>query len=121
MFENAGVSDRSGPGRVQYAAAGGAIGTALLRSTKHESTGVFVFEERADWFSLRILMLLFVMTFIAVLAAIAFGFLSFQTTSERITVSIEIGKFRPIFAWLKEAASRLREKGHEYREHSRES
>jgi hypothetical protein len=61
------------------------------------------------------------MTFLSLLAAIAFGLLSFQTTSERITVSIEIEKIRPIFAWLKEAASHLREKGRDYREHSRET
>ena len=66
-------------------------------------------------------MFLFVTTFLASLAAIAFGLISFQTTSERITVSIEIEKFWPVFAWLKGAASHLREKGREYREHSRES
>ena len=66
-------------------------------------------------------MFLFVMTFISLLAAIAFGLISFQTTSERITVSLEIEKFRPVVAWLKEAASHLRDKRREYREHSRES
>jgi hypothetical protein len=66
-------------------------------------------------------MFLFVTMFLATLAAIAFGWISFQTTSERITVSLEIEKFRTVFAWLQEAASHLREKGREYREHSRES
>ncbi len=66
-------------------------------------------------------MFLFVMTFLSLLAAIAFGLISFQTTSERITVSLEIGNLRPIFAWLKEAAEHLRDKRREYREHSRES
>jgi hypothetical protein len=65
-------------------------------------------------------MFLFVTTFLSLLAAIAFGLISFQTTSERITVSLEIEKLRPVFAWLKEAASHLRDRGHEYREHSRE-
>jgi hypothetical protein len=66
-------------------------------------------------------MFLSVMTFLAVLAAIAFGFVSFQTTSERFTISFEIGKIWPAIAWLKEAASHLLEKRREYREHSRES
>ena len=63
----------------------------------------------------------FVTTFVAILAAVAFGLISFQTTTERITISLEIEKFRPVFGWLKEAASHLREKGREYREQSRES
>ena len=66
-------------------------------------------------------MFLFVMIFLSLLAAIAFGLISFQMTSERITVSLEIGQIRPVFAWLKEAAEHLRDKRREYREHSRES
>jgi hypothetical protein len=66
-------------------------------------------------------MFLFVMIFLSLLAAIAFGVISFQMTSERITVSLEIGQIRPVFAWLKEAAEHLRDKRREYREHSRES
>jgi hypothetical protein len=63
----------------------------------------------------------YVTTFVAILAAIAFGWISFQTTHERFTVSLEIGRIRPAMAWLKEAATHAREKGHNYFEHSRES
>ena len=63
----------------------------------------------------------YVTTFVSILALIAFGLISLQMTSERLTISLEIEKFRPVFAWLKEVALHLREKGREYREHSRET
>lgn len=66
-------------------------------------------------------MFLYVMTFVAILAAVAFGWISFQSTSERITISLEIAKLRPVFAWLNETASHVRAKGHEFLERSRNS
>lgn len=61
-----------------------------------------------------------VMTIVSILAAIAFGWVTFHTTSERITIAFEYGRIRPVIAWLREAAGHLREKRRERLEHSQE-
>lgn len=54
-----------------------------------------------------------VMLVIAGLAGFAFGWITFQTTRERVTISFETEKARPVVERLKQAAGTALEKGRE--------
>lgn len=47
------------------------------------------------------------MLIIAGLAGVAFGWISLHKTRERVLISIEIGKVKPVFEQLKQAGGRL--------------
>ena len=61
-----------------------------------------------------------VMLIIAGLAGIAFGWITFQTTAERVTISLETAKARPAVEKLKQATGAALAKGRELL-HSRHS
>ena len=59
-----------------------------------------------------LIMFLIVLVALAILAGLAFDWMSFQVTSERIVIAINIGKLTPTFRKLRDAASG-RSRGHE--------
>jgi len=55
------------------------------------------------------------------LAGLAFGWITVQSSSERITISLEKTRIRPVVATLKEGASGVLARGRQFFEHSRHS
>jgi hypothetical protein len=62
-----------------------------------------------------------VMLSIAGLAGFAFGWISFQSTRDRLTISFEFEKARPVLEKVRHGAGQALAKGRQLFEHSRHS
>jgi hypothetical protein len=66
-------------------------------------------------------MFVFLVLVVASLAAFAFGWISCQTTAERVIISFETAKITPAVRKLKQTAGRMLTRGRHFFEHSRHS
>jgi hypothetical protein len=62
-----------------------------------------------------------VMLIVAGLAGFAYGWITFQSTRERVTISFETAKIAPAVEKLKQTAAQVRTRGRDLFEHSRHS